>query len=225
MLSRDATFEEFQAVVFSGNDEILRQFQDQFGAEIDRACRSLHGAYSAFRHLEDVSPKTRRASAVQIFAFHALDGIVSSTALLIRGSTVSSGNLMRHFTEGVAVALLFSHSHIESFNLWMASPQTFPFDSAPQILLRRRNRELLKLDHKAWQAYVRLARWYSSLSHASNAAIGANLLFSSSHVALSGGFDPAKGDYYRAELTRRASGAESLRNILHVLCQRASDFN
>src|SRR5262245_31395388 len=101
MLSTNASLDEFREVILSPNDDVLAQFKAHFPTELDRTYRALHGSYCSFRSLESIAPKTRRASAVQIFSFQAIDSVVSSTALLIRGWVVPSGNLMRQYTEAV----------------------------------------------------------------------------------------------------------------------------
>lgn len=64
------------------------------------------------------------------------------------------------------MALLCSHPAIDVFQRIEADVRRFPVSSAVQMVRKRRNAELLRVNTDAWSVFQAITKWYDAYSHA-----------------------------------------------------------
>lgn len=220
-LDNDASEADILAVVFSDHSRVRQQFRERLKPEIDEAISALAGAYRAYRRLEALIRLDKRAAYVLAFAYTALNSLLTSLHLLISGLPLPSGNLMRHYGEAIAMALLCSHPEINTYELLEQNSNSFAFHKSLDVVNRERNRKLLEIDGPGWESFMEITAFYDRFSHASLFAVFAQFMFGQpGSLSLLGEFDPEKVEQYRFELKRRRSAAELFQHMIVSLAGR-----
>lgn len=207
--------------LFASNALVQHRFRAEFPAEIERAVAGVaaaHRALDLFRHRLQGSNQT---ATLELFFHSAVNSVLCSLHHLVSGYPIAAGNLMRHYTESVAMALLCLEPSLGVLDQYTRSRKTFPVHDAPTKLRKGKVRSALKaklqFDAAAWETVLEIARLYDQLSHASALSLGHQLMLDTDDMMIIGGeYDPAKREPYRSDLIRRASAAESLAHLIEV---------
>ncbi len=206
---------DLEAILFSDNSEVrlrfTRDFADllqQFLDESERAC----GRVLAFGR--GLRPDLR-AAWTEAFVFSAFNSSLTSCHLLISGFPIPSGNLMRHYGEAIAMALLCSHHAIDVAQRFDQAPTKFPVHNAVQLVRKRRNTELLKINAQGWTSFETIAKWYDDYSHASALSLVTQTMLGKPGGRILGGeFDDRKRAGYQKELALRVSSMGRLSDVI-----------
>ena len=167
---------------------------------------ALKRVYDRLADLDDSLPRDRRTAWVQSFMFSSANSLLTSFHLLINGFSIPAGNLMRHWSEALAMALLCSDSRIDTFRLLDANPAQFPVQKAPDIVMRKNNARILGLSKKGWLKFQRANAIYQKYSHASALSVASMFLMTGDGGLIIGSeFDPGKIKSYEKELSLRIS--------------------
>jgi len=108
--------EEVRAILFSGNEEIRQNFLQHFGPEINDFASEMVRSYNRLQEMAPRIPFDKRSAWVDEYLFAAFNSLLTSFHLLISGFNIPAGNLMRHYGEATAMALLLSHRKINTYN-------------------------------------------------------------------------------------------------------------
>ena len=214
--------ETVREIVFGSNRTTQDRFKAEFPDLIERAIRAIAAAHRELDLFRATVSGDLRAATLELFFHAAVNAVVCSTHHLVSGFPIAAGNLMRHYTESVAMALLCiepSLGVVEAFN---ADRRRYPVHKAPDKLRQQRVRTVLKdrmgFDADAWETVLQISELYDELSHASALSLGHQLLLDTDHGMIIGSeYDPAKRDPYRSDLLRRATAAESLAHLINVV--------
>jgi len=210
--------DHFRAAVLDDKTAVRDSFRRHLDSELDQCIRAMHSAYCAFRDLEAELPDNHRNAITEFYLFQAINSLLTSLALMITGRLVPSGNLMRHYGESTAMALLLSHKDIPEFDRYMQAPRTYPVHKAMAAVSRRRYARLLGINAANWQEFVAITGFYDQYSHPSALVLADTTLFSlPGHVSLGGDFDPDKLPQYEIEFKRRTSAADVLRHGVPII--------
>ena len=218
----ELTPDHIRNAIFGDNGVVQRRFRELFGEEIDRAIAALAKAHSEFQRLQAGIALEPRAATVQLFIHAAINSIIVSLHHLVSGYPISSGHMMRHYTESIAMALMCSDERTRVYKRYEADRKTFPVQKAPGML-RQNNiknplKESLGFEPDAWETILQIAALYGQLSHASALALGHQLMLTETGGLIIGAeFDPAKADVYGSDVVRRRSAAESLAHIIPII--------
>jgi len=121
---------------------------------------------------------------------------------------------MRHNGEAAAMALLCSHHAIDVLQRLIADSKHYPGRDAVNLVHRRRNAELLKINRKGWCAFKEITTWYDRYSHATLFSLAAQLMLTGSNeLVLGSEFDEGKRDQYGKELDLRVSAMARLSDV------------
>ena len=213
--TEDLSVEDLRGVLLGDNADVRAQFLQHFGQVLDDF---LSGAVRAYGRLQafgrDVAPD-RRVAWSQAFLFSAFNSSLTSCHLLISGLPIPAGNLMRHYGESCAMALLCSHPAIDVFQRIEADARRFPVSSAVQTVRKRRNAELLRVNTDAWSVFQSITKWYDAYSHATVFSLATQAQLSDrGRVFVGAGFDEFKLDGYRKELAIRVSSMNNLHEMV-----------
>ena len=220
-LPDDASESDIHGLLLSDHSSVRAKFVARFPQEIKEVSTSLSQSYSAYRRLEARVRLDKRAAYVQAYVYSAFNSLLTSSNLLLSGLQLPSGNLMRHYGESTAMALLCSHPQINTFELLEKNEDTFPFSTSLELVARERNRKLLDLKGPEWRTFREISKFYDRFSHASWFAIASQFVFSQpGMLAVLGEFDEDKVSAYEVELRRRNSGARVLRAMVDHLAER-----
>jgi len=212
---QDLTIEDLRGVLFGDNADVRAQFLNHFGQMLDDFLSHAVRAYSRLQAFGRGVAADRRAAWCEAFLFSAFNSSLTSCHLLISGFPTPAGNLMRHYGESCAMALLCSHRAIDVFQRLDADPARFPVDSAVQTVRKRRNSELLRVNTDAWSVFQSITGWYDTYSHATLFSLATQAKLSNrGQIFVGGGFDEFKLDGYRRELTIRVSSMDHLRDMI-----------
>lgn len=205
---------DLEATLFADNARVHARFREafpdliqQFLDESDRVCTEL-------RRFGDTLARDVRAAWVEAFVFSAFNSSFTSCHLLISGLPIPAGNLMRHYAEASAMALLCSHHAIDVVTRLDAEPTQFPVQKALQLVHKPRNTALLRIDGKAWKSFEAISKWYDDYSHASVLSLATNTMRAAPGCVILGGeFDDGKMAQYRKELKLRVSAMSRLCDV------------
>jgi hypothetical protein len=187
--------------------------------------RTIVGVAGAHRELDFFRATVlgdQRSATLELFFHSALNAVLTSTHHLVSGFPIAAGNLMRHYTESVAMALLSLDPSIGVLNSFSQDRRRYPVQKAPEKLQQRRVRAILQrlmgFDAAAWETVLQISELYDQLSHASALSLAHQLLLDTEHGMIVGSeYDPARRDVYGDDLLRRATAAESLDHLISVV--------
>src|SRR6266498_3833650 len=134
--------EDIRAILLSSNEDTRKKFLQDYGPEIDKFVSEIARSYNRLEEMPSRVPHDKRSAWVDEFLFTAFNSLLTSFHLLISGFNIPSGNLMRHYGEATAMALLLSHRRINVFDL-LEKDFRFPVQKALNIVKRNRNAQLL----------------------------------------------------------------------------------
>lgn len=213
--AQDLTVENLRAVLLGDNADVRAQFLNHFGEMINDFLSHAVRAYGRLQAFGRGVVLDRRAAWSEAFLFSAFNSSLTSCHLLISGLPTPAGNLMRHYGEACAMALLCSHRAIDVLQRLDANPAGFPVDSAVQTVRKRRNSELLRLNTDAWSVFQSITQWYDTYSHATVFSLATQARLSErGQIFVGAGFDEFKLDGYRRELTIRVSSMHRLYDMI-----------
>jgi hypothetical protein len=204
------TCEEIRTVLFSGNQRVRDDFNGHFSPGIDNFIILMAKAYARIGEIEAKVPHDDRSAWTWRFLLGAFNNLLTSFHLLISGFLVPAGNLMRHYGEASAMALLCSHRRINTFDVMMKNPDNFPYHKALDLVERKQNTKCLEIDPEGWRTFKEITEFYSNLSHASMFSLGATHVFAEGGVQIGSEFDSAKLREYQKEIGLALSAAMRL---------------
>lgn len=202
---------DLEATLFADNVRVRTRFREafseliqQFLDESDRVCGQLR----SFGH---TLARDLRAAWVEMFVFSAFNSAFTSCHLLMSGFPIPAGNLMRHYAEASAMALLCSHHAIDVVRRLDAEPTQFPVQKALQLVRKPRNADLLRINARAWKSFEAISKWYDDYSHASALSLATQTMHAAPGCVILGGeFDDGKQAQYQKELRLRVSAMARL---------------
>ncbi len=138
--------------------------------------------------------------------FNAANSLLTSFHLFINGFQIPAGNLMRHWSEALAMALLCSDSRIDTLKVLEENPSQFPVQKAMNLVMRDKNARILGISKEAWMEFSRANDLYQEYSHASVLSLATTAMMSNPGGLIIGGeFDHGKLSAYEKEFSRRIS--------------------
>jgi len=215
-MSETLTADDVRIILFSGNEDTRNKFLQHFREEIDNFVSEIARSYN---RLQEMPPRVRhekRSAWVDEFLFAAFNGLLTSFHLLISGFNIPAGNLMRHYGEATAMALLLSHRQINTFDI-LEKEFRFPVQNALNMVKKKRNTQLLKVNQQGWERFIEITSFYDQYSHPSVFAAASTHVFSSPGSRQIGGeFDLEKKDAYQKEIRLAISAAKRLYETIEV---------
>lgn len=213
---------QVRAILFADNSQVRQVFNTTFPALIERAVSAIALAHDHLDVFRARATSEEKVATLELFFHAAVNSVLCATHHLISGFPIAAGNMLRHHTEAIAMALLCLDSTSGVYERFSADRRRFPVHSAPTTLRQRKRRQalesMLAFDVKAWEKILELNDLYDQLSHASALSLAHQLLLNSPNAMILGGeYDPAKEDAYMKDLRRCASAAEALAQLLSVV--------
>jgi len=209
-------------MVFATDVHVHEEFRERHGDMIERAVRGITLAHDNLDLFRKRTPNEPRSATLELLFHAAINAVLCATHHLVSGYPTSAGNMLRHYTEAVAMALLCLDRTSGVFEQFSSNMKDFPVHSAPTKLRQTKRRhalkELIAFDEQAWETVLSLNQVYDSLSHASALSLAHLQRFDTDNVMILGGeYDTAKDDAYAKDLGRCATAAESLAHLLSVV--------
>jgi hypothetical protein len=115
-MSEALDVKQVRAILLSDNEETRQRFLQHFGSEIRNFVSEVTRTYSRLQEMPARVPHDIRSGWVEQYLFVAFNSLVTSFHLFISGFHIPAGNLMRHYGEATAIALLLSHGQLNSFH-------------------------------------------------------------------------------------------------------------
>ena len=214
-----------RSLVYSSNQRVQAEFKNRHVVMIERAIKGIKAAHDSLDllryQLKDKGDV--QVATIELFFHAAINSVLCAVHLLISGYPTPAGNLMRQFTEAVAMALLCLDKDSQVLQRFNSNPKKFPVDTAPDMLRNRKRRETLKrlidFDPEVWETALELKQLYDALSHSSAYSLAHALALGTEHGMILGGeFDPDKAAHgvYAGHLRRYATAAQSLAQLISV---------
>ena len=202
--------------LFSSNDSVKKKFQAEYGALLSQFAQGYLCAFDELKSFKRDKNDPRHAS-IEMFLLAAFNSILISTKLLILGLLVPAGNLMRHFAEAIAIAILCSSKHLDIHDRVRKESKTFPYHDALKILSKPNTVKLLQLDSKGVEQNKNVNNLYDKYSHASVFSLSSFYDFGKSNKPTLGVFfDEGKRFAYEKELKGRLSACILLQNAIEI---------
>ena len=214
-----------RSLVYSSNQRVQAEFKSRHGTTIERSIKGIKAAHDSLdllRHrLKDKGDE--QVATIELFFHSAINSVLCAVHLLVSGYPTPAGNLMRQFTEAVAMALLCLDSDSNVLERFTSNPKGFSVDAAPTMLRNKKRREALKrlidFHPDAWETALELKQVYDALSHSSAYSLAHALALGTERGMILGGeFDQDKETHgvYAGHLRRYATAAESLAQLIDV---------
>jgi hypothetical protein len=211
----DLTKDDFEKIVFSGNETVRANFQKEFNNDIKEFILRITKTYDRLQNFSKAVHDDLRLAWVYQFLFNAFNSLLTSLHLLISGFAIPAGNLMRHFAESISVALLFSHPKIDEFDHFRKDMRHYPVHKALSKVLRNENKKLLNIDPDGWQRFMKITKFFDHFSHPSALAVAYTQIFEDPGGLIVGSeFDPKKKEQYHKHIKLILSGCNSLIEII-----------
>jgi hypothetical protein len=215
--------------IFASNAAVQERFRSEFPQEIARAIRGVAAAHRALDLFRTQVAPSQQAAALEMFFHSAVNSVLVSLHHLACGYLISSGSLMRHYTESVSMALLCLDPKLGVLQAFVERRNSYAVHKAPERLrqkkVRASLRELIEFDADAWETVMKISELYDHFSHASALALASQLMLDEENLFILGGeYDPAKREAYRSDLVRRATAAESLAHLIEVVTERLNSW-
>ncbi len=212
------TRDDLKKTLFSSNDEVRARFNEHFPEGIANFLDEADRAYSRLREFTKAVKADKRAAWAEFFLFSAFNSVMTSCHFLISGFMAPSGQLMRHYGEATAMALLCSHHSIDVLQRIEQDPKKVSVDAAVGMVKKRRNAELLGINPEGWAVFQKITKWYDKLSHATVFSLQTQRMFDQPGIFILGGeFDPGKLDEYKKELGLRISAMHLLAELVGAI--------
>ena len=206
---------DLEAILFSDNSGVRSRFRQHFADLIRQFLDEFERAYGLVLGFGRGLKPDLRAAWTEAFVFSAFNSSLTSCHLLISGFSIPSGNLMRHYAEAFAMALLCSHHAIDVARRFDQAPTKFPVHNAVQLVRKRRNTELLRINAQGWTSFEAIASWYDNYSHPSAFSLAKQTMRGEPGSRILGGeFDDCKRAEYRKELGLRVSSMTRLCDLV-----------
>ena len=214
-----------RSLVFSSNQRVQEEFKRHHTEMIERAIKGIKSAHDSLDLLRyrlkekgDVQVAT-----IELFFHAAINSVLCAVHLLVSGYPTPAGNLMRQYTEAVAMALLCLDNASNVLQRFTNNPKGFSVDAAPTMLRNKKRGEALKrlidFDPDAWETALELKEIYDALSHSSAYSLAHALALGAERGMILGGeFDQDKENHgaYAGDLRRYVTAAESLAQLIDV---------
>jgi hypothetical protein len=199
------------------------KFMAKHGTHARKVATKLADFYTAFGDALPMWPKTNRCRTVGQFVHVAGNSLVQSLSLLVAGMGAPSGNLMRHYAEALAMALLCTVEETGVLERYLGNRRTYPIHKALDRLTQEKTAKLLAtrvgFDGKAWSRFKHMMSLFDHHSHSGIVTVGYHqrLGKKTGGIIIGTAYDSHKFAIYRHELKFRAAAASHLKHILHVL--------
>jgi len=212
-------------LVFATNAEVQEEFKRQHGEMIERAIKGIKAAHDSLDLLRYrlKNKGDLQVAIIELFFHAAINSVLCATHFLISGYPIPAGNMMRQYTEAVAMALLCLDGASRVLERFTSDMTRFPVHEAPSMLRNKKRSEALKrlidFNPDSWEKALGLKELYDSLSHASGLSLAhASALGTEHGMILGGEYDHDKDEKgaYAKDLRRYATGAESLAQLIDV---------
>src|SRR5437879_2379550 len=182
--------EAVRDLLFASNAQVQARFRSEFPAEIERAIKGVTAAHRALELFRHRLKSSIQIATVDLFFHSAVNSVLSSLHHLVSGYPIAAGNLMRHYTESVAMALLCLEPSLGVLDAWNRNRKQFPVQDAPTKLKKGKVRAALKarleFDPAAWETVLEIAKLYDQLSHASALSLGHQLMLHTDNTMIIG---------------------------------------
>lgn len=212
---------DLRRILFSNHDRVRANVNEQLSTEVSGLIDRLTWAYGILRRVESNAPSTERSAHALTFLWVSFKSLFDSTYLLISGMPTPAGNLMRHFSEALIMAMLTSHPGIDLLDVYLRDMIGFRIKRAHQYMRKKEILDLLDVDPESWRAFMKATAWHHQHSHVS-ALTTADLfmLREGGGIKLLGEFDEYRQEAYRKDLLLRSSAAERLGELAQSVGRR-----
>ena len=213
---------DVRALVFNTNAEPQAWFAKTFAGEIKRAIATLTVTFNEYRALGARVFEGEREATVMLFIHAAVNSLITSLHLFVSGLPIPAGQLMRHFAESIAMAMLCADTSLNVYEKYALNRRDFAVHKSLDMILRKdvakSLAQSLRLDNEGYQKFAKVMRFYDNHSHASALTLAFSMMFSADGGLIVGSqVDPTKRDQYRNELKRYSLGARLVRDLIASL--------
>lgn len=147
-----------RGIIFSDNSEMRLRFRQDFPELIQQFLDEAERAYELVIGFGCGLKQELRAAWTEAFIFGAFNSSLTPCHLFISGLPIPAGNLMRHYAEASAMALLCSHHAIDVAQRFNQEPMKFPVHNAVQIVRKKRHTALLEINVQGWKSLETIAK-------------------------------------------------------------------
>lgn len=193
--------------------DVLADFKDNYGSQIDQFVQNMAASYSEWSRLDnDVKDKEEVAyfSSVLFWAFSSL---LHSFKLFCHGYQIPAGNLMRQCVEAIA----FSVYATDKSNSAMKNLRDGKISTNKAVAKLNKTHVIKKLglNKEAVKTMVEAQKFYDQFSHPSRMTIASCISFENpGDIYVGGSYDKGKKDAYDKEFSLRVSLSRDLPAII-----------
>lgn len=213
------TKSDFKKLICSDDTTTRKQFMIAFSDKIEKFVDKIFDTYHVFKKIDQKCKGDKRRSFTAAFFYNALNSLIVSFNLLISGYLVPSGNLMRHFAESLATALLVSSEELNV--LERVENNQFPVHRSLDWINRKKVASKLQINKKRLEKFRQVIKNnYNDYSHASLFSLANVFYFDQNATVLGAVYDPGKKKGYEIEIEQRLRAIASLKNAMEEYIRR-----
>lgn len=204
---------DFRKEVYTSHGKFRKKFKSRFLSQINEFIEEIFKTYEVFEIADGKCKGDKQKSHVVGYLFNAINNLVVSVNLLVSGYIVSSGNLMRHYTESVAIAILIANRKLRFFEKLMSGEDSMH----NPVGLISKNIGNLKIRREGFAEFNKIYKFYHNYSHPSPLAVADMFNFADtnkSEVYIGNHYDSTKDAAYTKEIKIRIGATKSLRNVI-----------
>lgn len=204
-----------RALVFTDNHDAQVWFAKVFSRDLREIIAAFTKAFNNYKDLSDTIALEKRPATVLLFVHTAINSVLSSLHLFVSGFPVSAGQLMRHFAECVAMAMMCADKSCGVYEAYIQDRETYPvhksLDLITQQKITRALQKSLGINKEAYARFARMMKFYDHHSHASAITLSYSFIFrESGGLVIGSQVDPAKRSQYKVELRSYKRACETL---------------
>lgn len=207
---------DIKKIILCGNQIPRKQFRKYFQQQINEFTEAIFKVWKLYDELN--CDKMNRESASKLYVYTAIQNILSAFNILVSGYQIPSGNLMRHFHESIAWAILLSSKDLDFYEKFEKDKNSLSYHKGLEYV--QRNISKLNIKKKSWDVFKKNMKFYNQFSHSSFFAVSANFSFSQpSKIALGSHFDIEKKENYQKDMRSMINAVYLLENIIFGIKQ------
>jgi hypothetical protein len=211
-----------RALVFGDNAVAQDWFARVFSADVRQCIAAVTKAFNRYKDLSDTIALEKRPATVTLFVHAAVNSVLTSLHLFVSGFPIPAGQLMRHFAECIAMAMMCSDPSCGVYELYAADRRNYPVHKSLDLVTQQRISKALQkslnMDKENYSKFAKFMKFYDHHSHASALTLGYSMVFTvAGGLVLGSQVDPSKKAQYKAELRSYSRACNTLVVLVTML--------
>ena len=195
------------------DQEVLDEFKDNYGDEINQFIQNMTAAHGEWSKLDELVKGNDETGYFSVTLFWAFSSLLHSFKFFCYGYQIPAGNLMRQCVEAIAFSIYStdkSNNAMQKFKVGdISTNKAVSKLNKPHVIKK------LGLNKGAVKLMIEAQKFYGQFSHPSRMSIASSISFENpGTVYVGGSYDKGKKEAYDQEFSLRVSLSRDLSLII-----------